>query len=61
MEVYEVVFDHQKDDGYWVCSKKELVSISVKHGCSEKNNHDQAAEIIKKKYQRCKINKVTYL
>ena len=59
-EQYEIVFDYQKDDGYWSCSNKEDVFVTVKHGVNEGNNHEAAWEIIKKKYRNCKITRSTY-
>jgi hypothetical protein len=31
-ELYQVSLDYQKADGYWVCSHKEDVLVSVEHG-----------------------------
>lgn len=59
-ELYEVVFDYQKDDGYWSCSNKEYVLVTIKNGINEKDNHEAAWEIIKKKYKNCKITRSTY-
>lgn len=59
-EQYEVNFDYQKPDGYWICSHKEHVSVPVRHGANEKNNHNAAKNIIKQRYQKCRINSVTY-
>lgn len=59
-EQYEVSLDYQKDDGHWVSSHKEIVSVQVTHGVNEKNNHELAAAIARKLYPKCKINCVTY-
>jgi len=59
-EEYEVSLDYKKPDGYWVCSHKETVSVPVRHGVNEKNNHSEAEAIAKERYPGCKINSVTY-
>lgn len=59
-ELYQVSLDYQKADGYWVCSHKEDVLVSVEHGMTEKDNHAVAASIAKTLYPRCRINGVTY-
>lgn len=60
VEQYEVSLDYKKPDGYWVCSHREHVSVPVKHGVNEKNNHAAAEAIAKQRYPKCKINSVTY-
>ena len=59
-EQYEVSLDYQKPDGYWVCSHLEHVSVPVKHGVNEKNNHAAAEAIAKQRFPKCRINSVTY-
>lgn len=59
-EQYEVSLDYRKPDGYWVCSHREYVSVPVKHGVNEKNNHAAAEVIAKQRYPKCRINSVTY-
>jgi hypothetical protein len=58
-EEYIVSLNYQKQDGYWVYSHKESFCVPVSHGVNEKDNHDEAAEIARKKYPNCKINSVT--
>lgn len=41
-EEYEVKYDYQKPDGYWVFSNIETFSVPVMHGVNEKNNHNRA-------------------
>jgi hypothetical protein len=59
-ELYQVSLDYQKADGYWVCSHKEDVLVSVEHGMTEKDNHAAAEAIAKTRYPRCRINGATY-
>ena len=58
-ETYEVVFDYQKPDGYWVFSHKEEVDVSI-YTHQEKKSHDLAAEKIKNKYPNCTIKRINY-
>ena len=59
-EQYEVKFSYQKPDGYWECSKKELISIPIKTNMKEKCNHEKAVEVIKSKYKNCIIINCSY-
>lgn len=59
-EQYEVSLDYRKPDGYWVFSHKEHVSVPVKHGVNEKNNHAAAESIAMQRHPKCRINSVTY-
>ena len=60
-EGYKVSFDYQKPDGYWVISAKEYVFVEVECGINEKNNHEAAGDVIRKKYPGCKVKRVNYL
>ena len=60
-EQYEVSLDYQKPDGYWVCNHKEHVVVQAEHGVNEKNNHEAAEAIAFRRYNKCRINSVTYL
>jgi hypothetical protein len=59
-EAYKVSFDYKRPDGYWSCSIYDYVLVPVEHGMIEKNNHEKAADIIRKLYPECRINSVTY-
>ena len=62
LEQYEVNLDYKKADGYWVHSYCEEIMVPIKHGKNEKCNHDIAAQMAKKLYNKTehRINCVTY-
>ena len=64
-EQYEVKFDYQKHDGYWVFGNIETFIVPTDHGHNEKNNHDKARavaqwELEKRGYRKLEITSVTY-
>ena len=60
LEQYEVQYDYQKEDGYWVFSATADVFVEVEHGVNEKNNHDKAKKQFQKDHPEARITCVTY-
>jgi hypothetical protein len=54
-EEYEVTLDYKGEDGYWVFSHKEIVTVQVKYCARIKNNHAKAKEIARQLYPNCVI------
>jgi hypothetical protein len=59
-EQYIVKLNYQKVDGYWDYGPEITVSVEVRHGVNEKNNHAKAAAQARKLYPGAEIVSVTY-
>ena len=59
-ELYEVVFDLQRPDGYWVIGRKINVLVPLQPGTKEKCSHEKAQKIIEQKFPGCRIKHVSY-
>jgi len=59
-ELYIVKIGYTNASGFWIQGHEEYVEVKVKHGVNEKNNHDKAEQLVKKKFPNCKVFSVTY-
>lgn len=41
-EEYRIRYSYQKPDGYWAYGQEDYVTVPVRHGVNEKDNHDRA-------------------
>jgi len=59
-EEYQIRYNYQKPDGFWVYGAITNVFVDVKHGVNERNNHDQAKKIFQKENPKAVIKMVSY-
>jgi hypothetical protein len=60
-ESYEVKLNYRGNDGYWVQSHIEVITIEIKNGAKEKCNHKKAEKIARKMFPGCTVTTVTYM
>lgn len=60
LETYKIIYNIKKSDGYWLTHCEEIISVPIKHGIREKNNHIQAKTLFMEKYPLARIIAVIY-
>ena len=60
-EQYEVRYDYQKPDGFWVISSTVIIDVPHSQYETGKDKHDEAIRIFKKKHPNARVTGVTYL